>query len=104
MVISSAANAGQIVSFDEDTRFYDDLACLAHDARTVRADRTRAFVHVGTGWMEAAAAAYAEPADARTPMSGGLMAFRTVAEAKAADRLGRALAWDDVLRTTGERP
>ncbi|MBZ5556970.1 MAG: hypothetical protein LAO77_06790 [Acidobacteriia bacterium] len=104
MVISNAANAGEIVSADEDTRFYDDLACLARDANAHR-DRARAFVRVGgTDWMEAAAAAFAEPANVRTPMGGGVVAFRTSAEARAADRLGRALPWDDVIRTIGERP
>ena len=69
MLISSENGGGQIVSSSEDTRFYDDVACLAADWTAHTAD-ARAFVRIsGGGWADALGASYAQPADARTPRS-----------------------------------
>jgi len=46
---------------------------------------------------------FAQPANARTAMASGFAAFATSEEAEAADRDGRALAWNDVVRSMGER-
>jgi nitrous oxide reductase accessory protein NosL len=100
MLISSEAGGGQIVSTVDDTRFYDDLACLAADW-SAHAGEATAFVRVGPGWREAAQALYARPDGARTPMQSGLVAFATADEARAADRDGRALAWDEVVAMQG---
>jgi nitrous oxide reductase accessory protein NosL len=100
MLISSEANGGEIVSSREETRFYDDIGCLASDWTTHR-DNARAFVRVAGRWMEASAASYAQPKDSETPMGSGIAAFNTREEARASDRSGRSLTFDEVVRMSG---
>jgi hypothetical protein len=101
MLISSDSGGGEIVSSSDETRFYDDIGCLAADW-TAHHENARAYVRVGTGrWSEAQAASYARPKDIQTPMASGFVAFATVADARAADRAGRALTFDDVIRLKG---
>lgn len=101
MLISTQRGAGQIVSATEDTRFYDDVGCLAADW-AARHGEARAFVRLADGtWSEAQAASFAQPADARTSMGSGVVAFALIADARAADRAGRALTFDDIVRLGG---
>ena len=101
MLVSSETGAAEIVSSSEDTRFYDDVGCLAADWNVHRGDGV-AFVRLpGGGWREAQLAAYARPGDAHTAMGSGFVAFATAEDARAADRDGRALAFDDVVRAAG---
>lgn len=101
MLISTEQGSGEIVSASEDTRFYDDIGCLAADWASHKSD-ARAYVRTTEGaWSEAQAASYAQPAAARTAMGSGITAFSTAADARRADRAGRALTLDDVLRLTG---
>jgi hypothetical protein len=101
MLISSDRGGGEIVSTTEDTRFYDDIACLAADRQALRGD-ARAFVRgAGGEWTDAQAASFAEPAAARTPMGSGIVAFAAAADARAADRAGRVLNFDAVVRLSG---
>jgi len=103
MLISTENGAGQIVAATDDTRFYDDVACLAADWEAIHGD-ARAFVRVAGGrWSDAHAASFALPAAARTAMGSGIEAFDVAADARAADRAGRALTFDDVLRLPGAR-
>ena len=102
MLISSEVGAGEIVSALEETRFYDDVGCLAADwARHHPAD-ARAFVRVADGqWRDASAVAFAQPLGARTAMGSGVEAQASIADAQAADRAGRALTFADLVRLTG---
>ena len=101
MLISTETGGGEIVSATEDTRFYDDIGCLAADWAAHHGE-ARAFVRIEGGrWSDAQAASFAQPADVRTPMGSGIAAFPTAAGARAVDRTGRALAFDDVLHLTG---
>jgi hypothetical protein len=101
MLISTQSGAGQIVSATEDTRFYDDIGCLAADWAAHHGE-ARAFVRLADGtWSEAQAASFAQPADARTSMGSGVVAFTLIADARAADRAGRALTFDDIARLGG---
>jgi hypothetical protein len=101
MLISSDRGAGQIVSTTEDARFYDDVACLAADWAAHHSE-ARAFVRVGgSEWAAAQTASFAQPGDARTAMGSGVVAFASAADARAADRGGRAQTFDDVVRSTG---
>ena len=104
MLISTADGASEIVSAREDTRFYDDVACLAADWHAHGADAT-AWVRLGDGsWREARAASYARPAAARTAMGSGLLAFATADAARAADRDGRVRTWNDIIDQKEARP
>jgi len=114
MLISSERGSGEVLLPDGDTRFYDDIACLAADWTVrLRSDQAlrrhasrpasaQAFVRLANGkWSDVHDASYAEPADVRTAMGSGLAAFATIAEAQAADREGRALTFDDVVQLAG---
>ena len=52
MLISTERGGGEIVSATDDTRFYDDVACLAADWAN-RSGDVGAYVHVGGGWSDA---------------------------------------------------
>jgi hypothetical protein len=104
MLISTDDGAGEIVASGEDTRFYDDIRCLAADWASHRGTPT-AFVHMSDGtWREVQDASYTRSAFARTPMGSGLAAFATVAQARAADGSGRSLTWDEVVQSERGRP
>jgi len=100
MLISTDRGGGQIVSADDDTRFYDDIGCLAADWRAQSRDG-RAFVRIGSGWRDAMDASFARQAAAATAMGSGIVAFALPADARAADRDGRALTFDEVVRASG---
>jgi hypothetical protein len=101
MLISTDIGGGEIVSPGEETRFYDDIGCLAADWRA-HSSGAHAYVRVaGARWSDAAAASYARPDGARTAMASGYAAFSTAAEARAADRSGGVSSFDDVVRLTG---
>src|SRR5438093_1004307 len=102
MLISTEAGAGEIVSGRDETRFYDDVGCLAADW-AMRHDDATAFVRTNAGWRDVASTSFAQPQESRTAMGSGVVAYASAAEAKAADRAGRALTWDDVIRLMGER-
>ena len=104
MLISTDDGAGEIVAPGEDTRFYDDIGCLAADWASHRHSAT-GFVHLRNGeWSEVEVASYARPASVRTAMGSGLAAFATGAQAREADRSGQTMTWDEVVRLAGERP
>jgi len=102
MLISTDIGGGQIVSADDDTRFYDDIGCLAADWRA-RSGHGRAFVRIAGGrWSDAMDASFARPAAVATAMGSGIVALALAADARAADREGRALTFDEVVRTSGD--
>jgi hypothetical protein len=83
MLISTERGSAQIVSSGEDTRFYDDVGCLAADW-AAHSNRAHAFVRVGNGWVDASTAAFVRSTDARTAMGSGVVAFASAADAHAA--------------------
>ena len=102
MLISSERGTGELVSVIDDTRFYDDVACLAADWAQ-HGSGSSAFVRLATGaWSNAHTAWYARPAGARTAMGSGFVAFATEAEARAADAANRALRFDAILQQAGD--
>lgn len=104
MLISSENGGGEIVSSSDETRFYDDVGCLAADWIGRRGGRgALAYVRVPPGqWREAHAAFYAQPSGLRTAMASELAAFGTADEARAADRASRTLTFDDVIEHAGK--
>jgi copper chaperone NosL len=101
MLVSSEIGSAQIVARGEDTRFYDDVGCLADDWNGRGPDAT-AFVEIdGGGWREAPLAFYGRPGGVRTAMGSGIVAYGSAAEARATDREGRALTWDEVVAGAG---
>jgi copper chaperone NosL len=101
MLISNAAGAAELLAAGEDTRFYDDIGCLAQDWGAHHRSAA-AFVQLpGGGWGEARHAFYGRPLAARTAMGSGLAAFATVEQARGADHSGRSFTWDEVIALTG---
>jgi len=97
MLISTDSGAGEIVSPAEDTRFYDDVGCLAADWAERRNQGT-AYVQVSRGeWKDARTAVYAIQAGEKTAMGSGLVAFDTEEEAHLVSPRSRILTWDDVV-------
>jgi copper chaperone NosL len=105
MMISDGAHAAQAVTRGEEPRFYDDRGCLAQDAARLP-DTARLFVQLdgGKGWIDVRDAFFALPRDARTPMGHGVSAFRNEGNARRADRGGRALRWEAVVRELSRGP
>lgn len=104
MMISSERQSAEWVAPGEETRFYDDIGCLAADARTLPGGGVR-FVHVtGARWAPAENAFYARPPDESTPMGYGVVAFADRAAAAARDREGRARTWQELVRELGPEP
>ena len=102
MLISTETGAAQIVSLRDETRFYDDVGCLAADW-TVHRNGATAFVRTAAAWRDVTTVSFAQPECSRTAMDSGFVAFATAAEAEAADRAGRALSWNDVVRVAEGR-
>ena len=90
------------MSATEDTRFYDDIGCLAADWEAHHGD-ARAYVRVAGGWRDVEAASFAQPAAARTAMGSGVVAFAAAGEARAVDRASRALTFVDIVRMSGAK-
>ena len=101
MLVSTESGSAQIVAAADETRFYDDIGCLAADWPATTTDATP-FVQVSGGWGDARTAFFAQPAAARTAMGSGFVAYSSAAEARAADGSGRALTWDEVVELAGE--
>ena len=97
MLISTDRGAGQIVSAEEDTRFYDDIGCLAADWAEQRNQATP-YVRVYKGdWKDARKAVYANHIESRTAMGSGLVAFDTEEEAHLVSPDSGMLTWDEVV-------
>lgn len=105
MMVSSEPQSAQWVVPGEETRFYDDIGCLAAEVRS-RGESGARFVHVEGGrWARAEAAFYARPADESTPMGYGVVAFSNREEAAARDRQGRARSWEELaVELAAEHP
>ena len=98
MLISSETGSGLIVSAREETRFYDDIACLAADWPAHR-DNAIAWVRIADGrWIQVQAASYIRRPDSQTAMGSGLTAFATINDATLADRSGPVLTFDEVVQ------
>ena len=102
MLISSLANAGQAVSREAETRFYDDIGCMAAD--TAMTGDANLFVQLadGTGWTPVTSAWFAASPQMSTPMGYGFTAHASEEAARKADAQPRAQSWAEIVRR-GER-
>ncbi|MCC7416204.1 MAG: hypothetical protein IT176_03610 [Acidobacteria bacterium] len=103
MLISTETGAAQVVSIGIDTRFYDDVGCLAADWARQPAGATP-FVRPDSGWIDARTAFFARSSATRTALGSGLVAYADEADARRADREGRAIGWDEARALTGQAP
>jgi hypothetical protein len=103
MLISTTTGGGEIVSPGQDTRFYDDIGCLAADWAAHHEANAQAYVRIDAAWREAQAASYAQPDRIQTAMASGIVAFETCEAARAADHAGRSLTFDEIVKLEGAR-
>lgn len=96
MLISREGDAAQAVFPDSDTRFYDDIGCLARDGSLGAGARLYVQADRGSAWLDVEKASFARPTGHQTPMGYGFVALSDAARAREADRDGRALRWADV--------
>jgi copper chaperone NosL len=90
MLVSEPVFAAAYQPAGLPARILDDIGCLLDEARRdTAADTARVWVHDATSgaWMDARDAVFMQSPTLRTPMNGGLMAFRDLA---AADQAARA--------------
>lgn len=104
MVISREAQSAEWVVPGEETRFYDDIGCLATDSWKEATGGAR-FVHADGGWAAAETVFYARPPGESTPMGYGVVAFNSRKQAAARDQRGKGRTWRDlVAELAAERP
>lgn len=102
MLVSELRDAAEAVAAGQETRFYDDLGCLATD-KALRGGVWRLYVRASEAdrWILAEEASYAQPAGERTPMGYGFRAYASRAAAAARDRGGRARTWSELVSELG---
>ena len=85
MLISELHYAAAYQPEGKEARVFDDIGCLRAAASREAAALTFWFHDGGDGaWIDGTPAAFVESAEIRTPMSGGIIAFRDAAAARRA--------------------
>lgn len=108
MLISEPAYAGAYRVEGGEAAVFDDIACLVNSARKAGVpDRARFWFHdVDNGeWIDGAAAVFVKSAALKTPMGGGIVAYRDsqTAVRAAAKQRGEVIAsLQKLLATRGE--
>lgn len=107
MLVSEPLFAAAYKAPGADARIFDDIACLVESAtREANASALRFWFHdAATGhWIAGADASFVRSDRLRTPMAGGLVAYRglTAAQRGAVEHHGHVIrTFSDVMR--GER-
>jgi copper chaperone NosL len=96
MLVSELTYAAAYRGPGQDARVFDDIGCLLDFTRDEpQADRARVWVHdfQAGGWIDGGSAVFVRSPALRTPMGGGLIAFRDPAAARhAAGQQGTTIA------------
>jgi copper chaperone NosL len=94
MLISEPLYAAAYRTSGGDTRVFDDIGCLRNAARAETAT-LRYWFHDANdrGWVDGGGATFVASAEIRSPMGGGVLAYRDpgAAERSAAARHGRVI-------------
>lgn len=106
MLISEPLYAAAYQAQGTDARVFDDIECLRQAARQESGSLTFWFHDAGDqAWIDGNAAVFVASPEIRTPMGGGLLAFRdrAAAERAAATHHGRVIhSVTDLLSDKGE--
>ena len=104
MLISEARHAAALRSTDGSTRVFDDIGCLRNAVGG--ATDARVWVHDASdgSWIDGGGAAFVVSPAIRTPMAGGVLAFRRAADAERASAQyhGRVLTSLTTLLSTAQ--
>ena len=103
MLISETLYAAAYQAPGADARVFDDIGCLRDAARGESAGLLRVWVHDASDgqWMNGHEAVFVSAPSIRTPMGGGMLAYRnpSAADAAAGRHNGRIIrSIDDILR------
>jgi copper chaperone NosL len=104
MLVSEPVYAAAYRAPRSASRVFDDIGCLLEAARKEpEAEALRFWFHdaAGGGWIPGAEAVLVRSPELRTPMGGGLVAYRerAAAERLAAERHGRVESLPALLKT-----
>jgi copper chaperone NosL len=101
MAIAEKQYAAEFITKDGDVLKFDDLSCLASYVAARKNREQIAVVYVmdfeTKQWLKAEEAVFAQAANFRTPMSGGIAAFKDKVRAEAVAQQGRLLSFEEVL-------
>ncbi len=108
MLISELVYAAAYQAAGAEARVFDDIGCLRNAARKETGPLTAWFHDADTReWIEGTAAVFVTSPEIRSPMGGGLIAYRdrTAAERAAEARHGRVIhtVADMLSDTKGEK-
>lgn len=96
MLISERVYAAASRAEGEDAEAFDDIACMLDARAKGNADRLQMWVHDAATreWIDAREAVFVKSTNLRTPMGGGVIAFRdrSRAQAAATQHAGRIIA------------
>lgn len=86
MLISEPRYAAAYQGAGVEAKVFDDIGCLIEAARTETTTGLRYWFQdaSGGGWIEGDAAIFVASPEIRTPMSGGILAYRDAAAAEQA--------------------
>lgn len=109
MLISERVYAAAYRIPGRDARVFDDIGCLVAAARKESAGAARFWFHdaLDGASIERDAAAFVASPNIRTPMDGGILAYRDRATAAAAATTHRGavvLSVEDLMNRTGGQP
>jgi copper chaperone NosL len=103
MAISEKRYAAEFIDNEGQAFKFDDIACMARFTREMRGQGRIAARFVmdfqAKTWLKAEDAYYAQAKEIKTPMSGGIVAFKDESPAKetAGQYGGKVLRFDDVF-------
>ena len=106
MLISERAYAAAVRSADGHDRLFDDIGCLVAAVRERPASDAQYWFHdAGDGdWITAGRPVFVASPDIRTPMGGGIVAYRSLSAAeRAASRQGARIVHEFPQLLTLER-
>jgi copper chaperone NosL len=106
MFVSEMAYAAAYHVHGSEPRVFDDIGCMLKALRSEMGSPAAVWLQdaAGSGWLDAADAALVVSPRVRTPMSGGVLAYRepAAAEKAAATHRGEVMSLQELMAWNGE--
>jgi len=104
MAISEKQYAGELLDLDGNTRKFDDLSCMLKYLKKSNPGVAAYFVmdYETRSWVKAEEASFVRSSQLKTPMSGGIIAFKDKTKAEEALRRhqGELITFKQLLNDT----
>ena len=106
MLISEPIYAAAFQLHEREARVFDDIGCLLDAVRREPAAPAHVWFQdaAGGGWLTASHAVFVSSSRIRTPMGGGLLAYKSVAAAESAAALHEGtvvLSFEELMKRKG---